>query len=141
MVDVSEKDVTVRRAVAEAVVAMPSDLVDKVFSGALPKGDATAVVRIAGIMAAKETSRLIPLCHPIDIDAVSVDVARVAEGARIEVTTTTAGRTGVEMEAMTGAAIAALALYDMVKGLERGIEIGPVRLLEKSGGRSGEWRR
>ena len=141
MVDVSAKDVTLRRAVAEAIVIMSADLADRVFAGDLPKGDASAVVRIAGIMAAKETSRLIPLCHPIALDAVTVDVARAPEGARIEVTATTAGRTGVEMEAMTGAAVAALALYDMVKGLERGVTIGPVRLLEKSGGKSGTWQR
>lgn len=141
MVDVSGKATTERRAVAEAVVVLPNQLAAKVFAGDLPKGDATAVVRIAAIMAAKETSRLIPLCHPIDLDGVDVTVERVAAGARIEVVARTAGRTGVEMEAMTAAAVGALALYDMVKGLERGVEIGPVRLLSKSGGRSGTWER
>jgi cyclic pyranopterin phosphate synthase len=141
MVDVSGKNTTARRAVAEAVVEMPESVTEQVFSGTLPKGDAAAVVRVAAIMAAKETPRLIPLCHPIGIDAVTVEVERVSSGARIVVTASTAGRTGVEMEAMTAAAVGALALYDMVKGLERGVEIGPVRLLSKSGGRSGVWER
>lgn len=141
MVDVSAKDRTVRIATAEAIVGMPDSVADRVFTGDLPKGDAAAVARIAGITAAKETSRLIPLCHPIPIDGVTVDVIRVSEGARILVTATTTGRTGIEMEAMTAASVAALAVYDMVKGLDRGIEIGPVRLLSKSGGRSGTWNR
>lgn len=141
MVDVSGKPITVRRAVAEAEVALPSQLASRLFSGDLPKGDALAVVRVAGIMAAKRTAELIPLCHPLPIDAVEIEVEQSQTGARILATVSTAGPTGVEMEAMTAVSIAALTLYDMVKGIERGVEIGPVRLLHKSGGKSGTWDR
>ena len=141
MVDVSGKAQTARIATAEALVALPPAVKEQVFAGALPKGDARAVVRVAGIMAAKETARLIPLCHPIQIDGVEVDIEPADDGARITASARTAGRTGVEMEAMTAVAVAALALYDMVKGLDKGIEIGPIRLLSKSGGRSGDWQR
>jgi cyclic pyranopterin phosphate synthase len=141
MVDVSAKPETEREAVAEAVVALAPATRQALFSGDLPKGDARAVVRIAAIMGAKRTADLVPLCHPLALTAVEADVEEVEAGARIEVRVRTTGRTGVEMEAMTGAAIGAVALYDMVKGLDRGAEIGTVRLLAKSGGRSGEWRR
>jgi cyclic pyranopterin phosphate synthase len=141
MVDVSGKPVTARRAAAEAVVTLSADTRRALFAGDLPKGDARAVARIAAILGAKRTPDLIPLCHPLELDAIEVDVEEVEAGARVEVRVSTAGRTGVEMEAMTGAALGAVALYDMVKGLDRGAEIGPVRLLHKSGGRSGEWRR
>jgi cyclic pyranopterin phosphate synthase len=141
MVHVGDKPVTARRAVAEAVVSLSDEVAAALFSGSLPKGDAIAVVKVAAIMAAKRTSDLVPLCHPIGLDVVDVTVDPVAGGARIVVRCEVAARTGVEMEAMTGAAVGAVALYDMVKGLDRGAEIGPVRLLEKSGGRSGEWRR
>jgi cyclic pyranopterin phosphate synthase len=141
MVHVGDKPVTARRAVAEAVVSLSDEVAAALFSGSLPKGDAIAVVKVAAIMAAKRTSDLMPLCHPIGLDVVDVTVDPVAGGARIVVRCEVAARTGVEMEAMTGAAVGAVALYDMVKGLDRGAEIGPVRLLEKSGGRSGEWRR
>lgn len=141
MVDVSGKEETVRKAVAEAYVTLPPKLTDRLFAGDLPKGDALATVRIAGVMAAKRTAELIPLCHPLGLDAVTVDIEQSRQGARILTTVTTAGRTGVEMEAMTAASIAALTLYDMVKGLERGVEIGPIRLLHKSGGKSGTWER
>lgn len=141
MVDVGGKDVTEREAVAEAIVTMNGETADALFSGGLPKGDAPAVARIAAIMGAKRTADLVPLCHPIDVTAIDVDVTRAKDGARVEVAVRTTGRTGVEMEAMTGAALGAIALYDMIKGLDRGAEIGPVRLLSKSGGRSGEWRR
>lgn len=141
MVDVSGKPETVREAVAEARVTLASATRQTLFSGNLPKGDARAVVRLAAIMGAKRTADLVPLCHPIEIAAVEADIEEIEQGARIEVRVRTTGRTGVEMEAMTGAALGAIALYDMVKGLDRGAEIGPVRLLAKSGGRSGEWRR
>jgi len=141
MVDVSGKPETAREAAAEAVVALAPATREALFGGGLPKGDARAVARIAAIMGAKRTADLVPLCHPIEISAVEVDVEEVDAGARVEVRVRTTGRTGVEMEAMTGAALGAIALYDMVKGLDRGTEIGPVRLLHKAGGRSGEWRR
>jgi cyclic pyranopterin phosphate synthase len=141
MVDVGEKEVTVRRAVAEATVHMDESTRDRLFTGDLPKGDAVATVRIAAIQGAKQTSALVPLCHPLPIESVNVSVEPSGVGATITVTTTVTAKTGVEMEAMTGAAIGAVALYDMIKGIDRGAEIGNVRLLEKSGGRSGEWRR
>ena len=141
MVDVGAKPVSERRAVAEAHLALTPEVADLLFSGGLAKGDAWATVRIAAVMAAKRTSELVPLCHPIGLDAVDVRIERTDGGARIEVEARVTARTGVEMEAVTGAAIGAVALYDMVKGLDRGVTIGPVRLLAKSGGRSGEWRR
>jgi cyclic pyranopterin monophosphate synthase len=141
MVDVSGKPETAREAVAEAGVTLAPATRRAVFSGDLPKGDARAVVRLAAIMGAKRTADLVPLCHPLALSAVEADVVETPSGARVEVRVRTTGRTGVEMEAMTGAALGAIALYDMVKGMDRGAEIGPVRLLHKSGGRSGEWSR
>lgn len=140
MVDVGDKPVTPRVAVAEAVVAMPDELADRFFSGDLPKGDALATVRIAGITAAKRTPDLIPLAHPIALTSVEVDVERHVEGVRIQATCRVVERTGVEMEAMTAAAVAALTLYDMVKSIERSVMITSVRLLFKAGGRSGQWK-
>jgi cyclic pyranopterin phosphate synthase len=143
MVDVGDKPVTARRAVAEATVRMSAQTAEAVAAGDAPKGDVLGTARLAGIMAAKRTGELIPLCHPIGLD--HVDVEGTVDAAAGTVTlTATAGvtaRTGIEMEAMTAAAIAALTVYDMVKGLERGVTIQQVRLLEKSGGRSGTWRR
>jgi cyclic pyranopterin phosphate synthase len=141
MVDIGDKPVSDRSATAEAIVTMGDEIRRALFSGGLPKGDALAVVRIAAIMAAKRTPDLIPLCHPLALTSIGVEVEEVPDGAQILVTVATTSRTGVEMEAMTGAAIGAVALYDMVKGLDRGVEIGPVRLLSKAGGSSGEWRR
>ncbi len=141
MVDVGEKEITARRAVAEATVRMGESTRDRLFAGDLPKGDAVATVRIAAIQGAKATSSLVPLCHPIFVESLSVEVEPVAVGATITVTATVTAKTGVEMEVMTGAAIGAVALYDMIKGIDRGAVIDSVRLLEKSGGRSGEWRR
>ncbi len=141
MVDVGGKPASERRAVAEALVTMTDATRDALFGGALPKGDAVAVARVAGIMAAKRTPDLVPLCHPLPISSVTVDIDEADGGARVVATVTTTGPTGVEMEAMTAASIAAVTIYDMVKGLERGVEIGPVRLLHKSGGRSGTWER
>lgn len=139
MVDVGGKEVTLRRARAEAVVALSRSVADRLFAGDLPKGDALATVRLAGIMGAKRTPELIPLAHPLALSSVSVAVERCPEGARIVADCSVADRTGVEMEAMTAVSVAALALYDMVKSVERGVTIGPVRLLSKAGGRSGEW--
>ncbi len=139
MVDVGDKEVTVRRAVAEAIVSMSSGLANRFFSGELPKGDAPATVRLAGIMAAKRTAELIPLAHPLSLTSTTVSVERHGDGVRIEAACGTNDRTGVEMEALTAVTVAALALYDMVKGVERNVTIGPIRLLSKTGGRSGSW--
>ena len=108
--------------------------------GTLPKGDALAVVRLAGLMAAKRTSELIPLCHPLPLSGIEVKIVPSGEGMVITAAVRTTARTGVEMEAMVAVSVAALALYDMVKGLDRGAVIGPIRLLEKTGGKSGEWK-
>ena len=143
MVDVTAKPVTERRAVARAVVRMTPQTAAIVAAGDAPKGDVLSVARIAGIQAAKRTGELIPLCHPIGLDHVDV-VAEIDAGSGTVTVTATArvsARTGVEMEAMTAAAIAALTVYDMVKGLDKGVSIERVELLEKSGGRSGDWVR
>lgn len=139
MVDVGSKEVTTRRATAEAIVSLSEELSERLFSGDLPKGDALATVRLAGITAAKRTADLIPLAHPVGLDSVEVTVERHPLGARISGMCSVRARTGVEMEALTCVSVAALALYDMVKSFERGVEIGPVRLLSKEGGRSGTW--
>lgn len=141
MVDVAAKAVTERAAVAEALVTMSAEAAAAMFAGGLPKGDARAVARIAAIMGVKRTPDLVPLCHPIEVTGVDVDVDRHEAGALLVVRVRSAGRTGVEMEAITGAALGAIALYDMIKGIDRGAEIGPVRLVSKTGGSSGEWRR
>ena len=141
MVDVGGKEVTDRVAVAEATVAMPPELVDRFFAGDLPKGDAPAVARIAGITAAKKTSELIPLCHPLPLNGVEIDLEPSGHGIRVLATVSTTGRTGVEMEAMTAVSVASLAIYDMVKSVERGVSVESVRLLRKSGGKSGTWER
>ena len=141
IVDVGGKAVTARRAIARAVVEAKPETVAAIMGGSLGKGDALAVARIAGIMAAKKTSELIPLCHPIALSRVEVDIA--VEGNAITVTATAEAidRTGVEMEAMTAASVAALTLYDMAKGIDRGMRITTVELIEKTGGKSGTWRR
>jgi cyclic pyranopterin phosphate synthase len=141
MVDVGAKNPTVRVARAEAWVEMSPDLVRQLENRRLPKGDPFEVVRIAGIQAAKKTSDLIPLCHPLSLDQVDVRVEMTGTGVRIETVARNSGRTGVEMEALVAASVAALTLYDMCKGVDKGIEIGPVRLVEKTGGKSGSWRR
>ena len=140
MVDVSAKPETVREARAEALLRMRSETRRLFADQALAKGDALAVARVAGIMAAKRTSGLIPLAHPIGIEAVAIDFAFVEEGIRITTRVRTRAATGVEMEALTAAAVAALALYDMGKAHERGMRITDVRLIEKTGGASGHWR-
>ena len=140
MVDVGDKDVTDRRAVARAVVRMAPETIAAVRSGDAPKGDVLGTARIAGIQAAKRTSELIPLCHPLSLSFVDVRLTVVDDGVEIETEARTTGQTGVEMEALTAASVAALTVYDMVKGIERGVEIAEVVLLEKSGGRH-DWRR
>lgn len=141
MVDVGGKPATDREAIAEALVVMSESTRSALMDGSLPKGDAAAVARVAAIQAAKRTADLIPLCHPLPLSAVEVDIEEAEDGIRLVVTVRTTDRTGVEMEALTGAAVGALTIYDMVKGLERGAEIGPVRLLRKSGGAGGTWER
>ncbi|MGH2787311.1 MAG: cyclic pyranopterin monophosphate synthase MoaC [Actinomycetota bacterium] len=141
MVDVSAKEITVREAVASGLVRMSAATRHLVIERNLDKGDALAVARVAGIMAAKKAADLIPLCHPLAISAVEVDFSARDEGIEITATVRTAERTGVEMEAMTAVAVAALTVYDMVKGIERGVEVADIRLEKKSGGRSGEWSR
>ena len=141
MVDVGDKAVTSRTATARAVVELRSETVAALFGGDLPKGDALATVRIAAIQGVKRTSDLIPLCHPLPVDGIDVAVEETDEGAEIIVTVRVAARTGVEMEAMTGASVGALTLYDMVKGVDRGARITQIELVTKAGGRSGDWRR
>ena len=143
MVDVSGKPATERRAVAEAFVAMSPETLSLVIDGSTPKGDVLGVAELAGVMGGKRTSELIPLCHPIALTSLVVTATpdRTGGGLRIRAEAATTGPTGVEMEALTAASVAALTAYDMVKGVERGVEIRSVRLLEKSGGRSGEWHR
>ena len=141
MVDVGDKPITQRRAVAQAWVKMAPETLALIAQDGLKKGDALAVARLAGIMAAKKTPDLIPLCHPLPLSAVSLELTPQSDGVLIEAMASTNASTGVEMEAMTAAAVAGLALYDMVKGVDRGAEIGQVRLLSKEGGKSGLWRR
>jgi cyclic pyranopterin phosphate synthase len=141
MVDVTAKPVTVRSATAEGFVRCPETVVAALRSGEVPKGDALAVARIAGIAAAKRTPDLLPLAHVIGVHGVVVDLAVVDDGVAIEATVRAADRTGVEMEALTAVSVAALAVVDMVKGLDKRVEIVSVRLTAKSGGRSGDWRR
>lgn len=141
MVNVGDKATTDRVARARASIEMLASTRDALFDGSLPKGDALATVRIAAIQGAKRTSDLIPLCHPLSILGIDVDIESTDVGAVIEVEVQVAGRTGVEMEAMTGAAIGALTMYDMIKGVDRGARVGSVELLTKSGGASGEWHR
>jgi cyclic pyranopterin phosphate synthase len=143
MVDVSAKPVTARRAVAEAAVAVSQETLSLVIDGGGPKGDVLGVAELAGVMAAKRTAELIPLCHPLPLTdlVVAVTPDRVAGLLRIRAEAATTGPTGVEMEALTAASVAALTVYDMVKGVERGVEIRSVRLVSKTGGKSGDWTR
>src|SRR5579864_515627 len=140
MVDVAGKAITVREAFAECVVRMSPSTVRAVREGTA-KGDALQVARVAGIMAAKRTPDLIPLCHPLPLSSVAVDFKYVTGGVRVLARVRVTGQTGVEMEALTAAAVAGLTLIDMTKGVERGVYLESVRLLEKSGGRSGHWKR
>lgn len=141
MVDVGEKQVTSREATAECVVRMSPSTIRAVRDATVAKGDVLGVARVAGIMAAKRTPDLVPLCHPLPISGVTVDLELVPAGVRILATVRVSARTGVEMEALTAAAVAGLAVIDMVKGIERGVHLEVVRLLAKSGGRGGTWKR
>jgi cyclic pyranopterin monophosphate synthase len=140
MVDVGDKQATDRRALARAVVRMSADTAAAVARGDAPKGDVVSTARIAGIQAAKRTAELIPLCHPLALSFVDVRIEVGEDRVLIETEARTTGPTGVEMEALTAASVAALTVYDMVKGIERGVEIAEVVLLEKAGGRH-DWRR
>ena len=143
MVDVGGKEVTKRRAVARGSVRMAAATLAKIEASTIAKGDVLATARLAGIMAAKRTSELIPLCHPLPVTSVSVDLAPGREAGTLDITATVSctGPTGVEMEALTAVSVAALTVYDMCKAIDRGMAIGDIRLEEKSGGRSGDWSR
>lgn len=140
MVDVSAKAVTAREAVAAGHIAMSDDAAAAIAQGLVKKGDVLAVARVAGIMAAKRTADLIPLCHPIALTSVSIDFDLAGNRVTVTATARTAGQTGVEMEALTAATVALLTVYDMAKALDKGMVIGEVRLLAKTGGKSGDWR-
>ena len=140
MIDVGGKPVTERRARAQARVCMSPETAGVLARGEAPKGDVLGAARLAGIMAAKRTSELIPLCHPLPLSFVDVDAELEDDGVTLTAEARTSAQTGVEMEAMTAAAVAALTVYDMVKGLERGVEIAELSLLEKTGGKQ-DWRR
>ena len=143
MVDVGAKDVTRRQATATALVSMQPDTMALLEAGGHKKGDVLAVARVAGIQAAKKTPDLIPLCHPLMLDSVSVEFEmRIASSeVLVRATCGLSGKTGVEMEALTAASVAALTIYDMCKAVDRGMQIGPIALEQKSGGKSGEWQR
>jgi len=141
MVDVSAKDETERVAVARGLVTMQPETLERIRQGTIAKGDVLSVARLAGIMGAKRTPDLIPLCHPLALSAVTVDLRLVPErnAVEIEATCKLKGRTGVEMEALTAVSVAALTIYDMAKAIDRGMAIGEIRLVHKSGGKSGTW--
>ncbi|MGD1936542.1 MAG: cyclic pyranopterin monophosphate synthase MoaC [Cyanophyceae cyanobacterium] len=141
MVDVSAKVATVREAIAISRVTMQPETAAAIAAGNLPKGDVLGTARLAGIMAAKQTSNLVPLCHPLPLHKINVGISPVETGYEVKATVKTKAETGVEMEAMTAAAIAALTLYDMAKGLEKSMVIESIKLLQKTGGKSGEFRR
>ena len=141
MVDVTDKQPTKRAATASATVVCDPEILKRIVSGEMPKGDVLAVARIAGIAAAKRTPELLPLAHVIGVHGAAVDLTLGPESIKVVATVRTADRTGVEMEALTAASVAALALIDMVKGLDRHAHIREVKLLAKEGGRSGSWRR
>ena len=140
MVDVSAKAVTAREAIATGRITMSAQAAQAIAQGLVKKGDVLAVARVAGIMAAKRTADLIPLCHPIALSAVTVDFDLAHDGVAVTATARTAGQTGVEMEALTAASVALLTVYDMAKALDKAMVIGGVRLLAKTGGKSGDWR-
>jgi cyclic pyranopterin phosphate synthase len=141
IVDIGDKAVTKRRAVARARLEAEPETVAAILGGTLKKGDAIAVARVAGIMAAKKTSDLIPLCHPIALTMVTVDIEGADNALAITAAAETVGQTGVEMEALTAASVAALTLYDMAKSMDRAMRIAAIELVEKSGGKSGDFRR
>src|SRR5699024_9471344 len=139
MVDVTTKAETSRTAVAEGFVRTRADVVDKLFTADLPKGDALPVARVAGIMGAKKTPEIIPLCHPLPLGKITVDFERLPDGVRIEASVKTRGVTGVEMEALTAVTTAALTVYDMIKAVDKMAVIDGIRVLSKTGGKSGDW--
>lgn len=139
MVDVSAKPATIREALAEGRITMSAMALAAIRDGAVKKGDVLATARIAGIMAAKKTSELIPLCHPLMLSKVAVDFTFESDGIRVTAMVRLSGQTGVEMEALTAASVTLLTIYDMAKALDKGMVIGGVRLLEKRGGKSGDW--
>jgi cyclic pyranopterin monophosphate synthase len=142
MVDVGGKRITRRIAVAEAWITLSADTARLLSTpGAAPKGNVLETARIAGIMAAKKTAELIPLCHPIELEVVEIEAHLKGQQVQLIAKSASHGRTGVEMEALTAVSVAALTVYDMLKAVEKGIEIGPIRLSEKSGGKSGLWKR
>ena len=139
MVDVTEKNITTRTAIAEGYVRTRADVIEKIFDADLPKGDALPVARVAGIMGAKRTPEIIPLCHPLPLGKITVDFERGEDFVRIEVSVKTRGVTGVEMEALTAVSSAALTVFDMIKAVDKYAVIEGIRVLEKSGGKSGDW--
>jgi cyclic pyranopterin phosphate synthase len=141
MVDVSEKEPSARRAVAQAVLTTRVEVVAAVLAGDLPKGEAIGTARVAGIMAAKQTSALIPLCHPLPLTSITVDISGGGATLTVVATVATTAQTGVEMEALTAASVAALTLYDMIKAVDKLAVIGDIKVLSKSGGKSGDWSR
>jgi cyclic pyranopterin phosphate synthase len=141
MVDVGDKPVTAREAIARGSIAMSNQARAQIRGGAVKKGDPLQAARLAGIMAAKQTAALIPLCHPLPISSVQVDLAATASGYDIEARVRTSAQTGVEMEALTAVAVAALTIYDMVKAVDKAMVIGQIRLVKKTGGKSGTWIR
>lgn len=140
MVEVGEKEITRRMAVAEGRIRVSAEAMQQVLSRTAKKGDVLTVAQLAGILAAKRTGELIPLCHPLPLDGVDVLLFPEGEAIRIEASVRCTGRTGVEMEALTAVSVAALTVYDMLKAVDKGMRIEGIRLLRKSGGRSGEWR-
>ena len=140
MVDVGDKAVTSRRAVATGHIAIAADALHAIREGSAKKGDVIAVARVAGIMAAKKTADLIPLCHPLPLTRVTLDLVLDDHGITATALTATDGKTGVEMEALTAVSVALLTIYDMAKAMDRGMTITGIRLLEKAGGKSGDWR-
>lgn len=141
MVDVGDKVATTRVAIAQGRITMSADAANALARGSVKKGDVLAVARVAGIMAAKQTSALIPLCHPLPLSKVSIDLAPDATGVTVTATCACTGPTGVEMEAMTATSVALLTIYDMAKAIDKAMTIGDIRLLSKTGGKSGDWTR
>lgn len=141
MVDVGDKAETVREAVAQGTITMKAETLELIRQGDMKKGDVIGVARIAGIMAAKQTSNLIPLCHPLMLTKIAVDIEEDASlpGLRVQSTVRLSGKTGVEMEALTACSVACLTIYDMAKAADKGMEIGGIKLIKKTGGKSGEW--
>lgn len=143
MVDIHDKDITTRRACAEAFVTMSAETMSAIKENSIKKGDVIAIAKIAGIQAVKRTHELIPLCHPLMVEDVEIEIETLPERKQIHITCSVmlTGKTGAEMEALTGASIFALTIYDMCKSIDKKIEIGPIRLLSKEGGKSGSWHR